>query len=245
MIPAFKFILILAALAALAASSCHQPQIAIEQFEKVDQKFKMTDLKINTSRFIPLAWEKKGSYFSTWSMMTYSIISNEEINLITEKNIADIHEYCSGYKLLNSLEKINFWGQFIAALAFSESSWNPRSQRVESTMGTDPVTSQQIMSEGLLQLSYQDEKNYRIDCGFNWEKDQLLVLNHPGRSILDPFQNLRCGIKIISLRLKKYHSIQVPDKNVYWSVLRRNSKSNALIKKTTQSLPFCLLTSKN
>ena len=81
--------------------------------------------------------------------------------------------------------------------------------------------------------------------GFNWEKDQLLVLNHPGRSILDPFQNLRCGIKIISLRLKKYHSIQVPDKNVYWSVLRRTSKSNALIKKTTQSLPFCLSTSKN
>jgi hypothetical protein len=47
----------------------------------------------------------------------------------------------------------------------------------------------------LLQLAYADHKRY--GCDFNWRVDRALKANDPARSILQPKNNLECGVKIL------------------------------------------------
>ena len=50
-------------------------------------------------------------------------------------------------------------------------------------------------SEGLLQLSYADQRRY--GCDFNWQVDRALKANDPAKTILQPKNNLECGVKIL------------------------------------------------
>lgn len=72
--------------------------------------------------------------------------------------------------------------------------------------GKDSVTGLPIVSEGLLQLSYADKRNY--GCDFDYESDKSAFLRDmkksgqqfygtDGRTILDPYKNLDCGIRIM------------------------------------------------
>jgi hypothetical protein len=101
---------------------------------------------------------------------------------------------------------------------------------VETTMDTDPITGNQVASEGLLQLSYQDGRNYTgkvtIPCKFNWALDKPLFLQNPKNpniSILNPFYNLEYGIEILAYQIRTYKKI-VLTKNVYWAVIKQNGK---------------------
>jgi hypothetical protein len=52
-----------------------------------------------------------------------------------------------------------------------------------------------MRSEGLLQLAYADQKRY--GCDFNWQVDRALKANDPAKTILQPKNNLECGVKIL------------------------------------------------
>jgi hypothetical protein len=205
-----------------------------------DLHIQVADVKTDTSNFSPLAWESKNKDAKDWSKMVYSVIENEEPAMMGQNVADDTEVFCPKYKSLTDAERLNFWGQFFAALAKPESDWNPLSQYVESTQGIDPVTQQRVMSEGLLQLSYQDEKSYHLDCGFDWNRDKNLDLKDPRKTILNPYLNLRCGIKIMALQLKNRRSIRL-DKNVYWAVLKIGGRNNniAKISAMTKSLKIC------
>lgn len=205
--------------------------------EDVNFKFKPIDSKIDVSTFEPLAWEKKSAKNKEWSKMVYSIIHHEEPQILGEKVADDIEDFCPKYNTLNNNQRLNFWGQLFAAIALPESSWNPIDRFTEKKFKyKDSVTGLPVVSEGLLQLSYQDEKSHKLDCGFDWNKDRNLTLEK--RSILDPYQNLRCGIKIMAKLLKKYHAIQLSE-GKYWSVLVKGDDDNKTIRSLTQSLKFC------
>lgn len=193
---------------------------------------------INFSTFQSLAWDKVAAR-RQWSNFIYSVILKEE-SIFLEETPKDIATFCPKYSGLNVGEKLNFWGQFIVAVAERESSWKPNTYYIETTMGTDPVTKSQIASEGLLQLSYQDEKNHRMDCGFDWEKDKNLDHKDEKKTIFDPLLNLRCGIKILAKQIKKHNKIVI-GKGAYWSVIKQGHSSNkvTLISKRTKSLSFC------
>lgn len=197
------------------------------------------DSKIDTSDFLPLSWDKK-SGAKEWSKMIYTVIENEEPQMLNKKSADDIQFFCPTYYSLARGQRLNFWGEFFVALALPESSWDPTSQMTEKTMDMDPVTRRQVRSEGLLQLSYQDEKSYGLDCGFNYEKDKVLDTKDPRRTILDPYLNLRCGIKIMAIQLRKHKSITMKT-NVYWSVLRLGGKYSKInqIARTTKALKIC------
>jgi hypothetical protein len=191
--------------------------------------------------FIPLIWEKTVMAAKGWTQYIYSVIKKEESYLLGQNVADDIEVFCPTYRNLNELQRLNFWGQFFASLAYHESSWNPVSRRIEESFkNKDPVTQMKVASEGLLQLSYQDEKSYRLDCGFDWNKDKNLAEKDPRKTILNPYNNLRCGIKIMSIQLKKYRTITMPS-NVYWAVLKTNGRYSKIsqIAKATRSLKIC------
>lgn len=234
-----KFLLtIFISSASILILGCDQMQSSRNDIVVPEPEFKLQPLKTDTSDFLPLAWDKNANR-AEWSKMIYSIIENEEHSLLETNAARDIENFCPRYNDLNDSQRLNFWGQFFVALAYPESGWNPLSQMVEKgAQKADPVTGRPVKSEGLLQLSYQDEKSYRIDCGFNWGIDRYLSDNDGRRTILHPFLNLRCGIKIMAIQLKKRGLIQVKDK-YYWHVLKINGRSEEKIKNMTRSLEIC------
>lgn len=207
------------------------------------QSIPPTNVRADTSDFTKLVWEKDrhiGPQAKEWTKMVYATIEQEEPQLLSQNPAKDIERFCPKFRSMTDAQRLNFWGQLIAAMALPESSWRPTTQMVETTMGKDPVTQQQVKSEGLLQLSYQDERNYRINCGFDWNKDKLLPAKDPRRTILNPYLNLRCGIKILAIQLKNRGAIAL-EKNVYWAVLRINGKYSkiAQISATTRAVKGC------
>lgn len=202
-----------------------------------------TDVRTDMTGFSKLVWEKDrhaGPQAKEWTKMVYAIIEQEEPQYLGQNVAKDIERFCPKYRSMPDAQRLNFWGQFIAALSLPESSWIPTTQMVETTQGIDPVTKQRVKSEGLLQLSYQDERSYKIDCGFDWEKDKLLPEKDPRRTILNPYLNLRCGIKILAIQLKNRGSITL-ESNVYWAVLKINGKYSriAQISATTRAVNGC------
>lgn len=205
-----------------------------------------------TAQLKPLIWDTTSTR-QNWSKYIYKVISEEEPILLATNIAKDIEIFCPRYRQISKTQRLNFWGQFISALAYKESSWNPLSRFVERKkvtdpqtgvvtykyMGVDKVTGQYVASEGLLQLSYQDQKSYNMNCGFDWAKDKYLSEKDPQKTILNPYLNLRCGIKILSKLLRKNNQIIL--KSPYWSPLSANPKYNKIqyISGKTKELSFC------
>ena len=175
-----------------------------------------------------------------WSLIIYQVLLTEEPLLIREK-VSDMALFCPRYAQITSLQKMNFWGQLISAIAKHESDWIPTRRFVETTMTKpDQVTGAQVVSEGLLQLSYQDMLNHPGVCHFDWEKDQLLSPTDPKKTILDPFKNLQCGIRILARQIRSKKAIAIPN-GAYWSVLKTDSFHQKILQiaAITKELSFC------
>ncbi|MES2854811.1 MAG: hypothetical protein V4692_03055, partial [Bdellovibrionota bacterium] len=158
---------------------------------------------------------------------------------------SDIAQFCPMFDRLGTQERVRFWVQLIAVMAKYESGYKPGTQYTESTMGIDPVTGKQVVSEGLLQLSYQDENNYRGVlpagvCDFDFAKDQAYPAGDTRRTILDPKTNLTCGIAILNRQIERYGKIAIAS-GAYWSVIKTGSSNTKLplIKEVTNALSFC------
>jgi hypothetical protein len=192
-----------------------------------------------TASYLPLVWEPSVKDGSVWSLMLYQIILTEEPTLVSQK-VSDVTKFCTRYNSLKAEQKVNFWGQLIAAVAKFESGWKPTARYTETTMGTDPVTGEQVASEGLLQLSYQDEKHNPTLCDFDWEKDRPLKATDPRKTIFDPYRNLHCGTRLLAKQIKSRHAIAISS-GAYWSVLKTDSDHQKIdqIAATTKALSFC------
>jgi hypothetical protein len=74
---------------------------------------------------------------------------------------------------------------------------------LDAALKIDPVTGKAVHSEGLLQLSYEDEKRY--GCDFDWDKDKTLPPNNPAKTILQLKNNLDscpCNVVVtVSVRI--------------------------------------------
>jgi len=195
---------------------------------------------VTSLKFEPLAWEAKVTGSSYWSNTIYNVIQSEEPQMLGQNVADDIELFCPAYRTLTDHQRLNFWGQLFAGMSKFESGWNPATYYVETTMGLDPVTGRQVASEGLLQLSYQDQRSYNLDCGFDWAVDKNYTNTDSRKSIFDPLKNLRCGIKILAKQLARQRAISTTT-DVYWSVLKKNGRYTKVpeIAAITKTLRFC------
>lgn len=160
---------------------------------------------------------------------------NPDWDLIVEKAIPpemlspevahDVARFCPRFSSMNDTDKRAFWAYFFQALAGAEAGLNPRT-RVHHTdpevAKIDKVTGMAVRSEGLLQLSYGDGKLY--GCDFNWEADRELPANSPEKTILQPRNNLECGVKILFNQIINQHK-PLFTRTSYWSTLQPGRKS--------------------
>jgi hypothetical protein len=76
--------------------------------------------------------------------------------------------------------------------------------------------------EGLLQLAYADQKRY--GCDFNWQADRALKPHDPAKTILQPKNNLECGVKILFNQIIVQHK-PLLTRSGYWSTLHPDGPS--------------------
>jgi hypothetical protein len=111
----------------------------------------------------------------------------------------DVQRFCPRFYDMTDVDKRAFWAYFFQALAGAEAGLDPktRAHHTEPAVSVpDEVTGLSGRTEGLLQLTYADQKRY--GCDFDWKADRTLKPNDPARTILQPKNNLECGVKILA-----------------------------------------------
>lgn len=182
-------------------------------------------------------WEAKRPYDGRdWTLYAFNVVNAYGTNL--KRGSYDVTRYCPRYRSLSENQKTNFWVYLVSAMVKYESSFNPLTRYTESTMGIDQVTKRQVVSEGLLQLSYQDGLWYTFCNQFNWATDKYLSPTSSRKTILSPYKNLRCGIRILDRLVGRKQYIAF-NSGHYWSVLRPANPKEALIRGLTNTIPFC------
>ncbi len=188
-------------------------------------------------------WDGKNANATQWTVYAQDAIVRYAPDLL--KGADDIETFCPMYDRLGTQDRVNFWVQLIAAMTKYESGFNPASRMVETSMSVDPVTGKQTASEGLLQLSYSDGRNYQRVvangvCDFDFARDKAYGVTDLRRTILDPQTNLTCGIGILNRQIQRDGKIAV-SKTAYWAVIKTDRKTNKLaeIRAITKALSFC------
>jgi hypothetical protein len=149
----------------------------------------------------------------------------------------DVRPFCPQFNSLGDSDKRAFWAYFFQALAGAEAGLKPTSHVLhdQPVMEVkDRVTGAQVRPEGLLQLGYEDQKRY--DCDFDWEADRKLKAGDPARTILQPKNNLECGVKIMDEELIMQHK-PLLSRTQYWSTLQPGTVSYRVFAKQMANVP--------
>ena len=141
-------------------------------------------------------------------------------DLLSSKVAKDVKLFCPRFNALSPADKRAFWAYFFQALAGAEaglrSTADVRHTEAEVAV-VDNVSHRMVRSEGLLQLTYEDSDRY--NCDFDWDIDKELPEHDPDKTILQPKNNLTCGIKILTNQLVDKRQ-PLLTRSSYWSTLR-------------------------
>jgi len=158
---------------------------------------------------------------ATWLPQWDAVIEKAIPDGLLSSNIArDVRLFCPRFDSMKEVDKRVYWAYFFQALAGAEAGLDPTSnvQHTEPEVAVeDGVSHRMVRSQGLLQLTYQDAERY--GCEFDWEKDKHLDEHDPAKTILQPANNLRCGIRILEFQLLHQRK-PLLSKTSYWSPLR-------------------------
>jgi len=158
-------------------------------------------------------------------------------DLISKRRAAAVQPLCPRFRSMSRTDRRAFWAYFFQALAGAEAGLKPTASvrhNDPAVAVTDPVTHRIIRQEGLLQLAYADSRRY--GCDFDWQRDKLLPEHDPAKTILNPRNNLLCGIRILKHQLIKLHQPLLDDSS-YWVTLRPGHMSFKLFLKQMANVP--------
>ena len=131
----------------------------------------------------------------------------------------DVRRFCPRFFELGEADKRAFWAYFFQALAGAEAGLDPkvRVRHTEPEVAVkDAVTGEAVRSQGLLQLTYEDQRRY--GCDFDWAADRRLKPDDPAKTILAPKNNLECGVKILTKQIIEMRKPLLA-RSGYWSTL--------------------------
>lgn len=150
----------------------------------------------------------------------------------------DVRRFCPRFYTMSEVDKRAFWAYFFQALAGAEAGLDPKT-RVRHTEPAvaviDPVTHRAVRSEGLLQLTYEDQPRY--GCDFDWDADRDLAPKDPNKTILQPKNNLECGVKILDRQIIEMRK-SIVSPTSYWSTLQPGTVSYRVFAKQMTNPPL-------
>jgi len=152
-----------------------------------------------------------------WDAMIEKALPAE---LLSAKMGRDVRQFCPRFNVMSQPDKRAFWAYFFQALSGAEAGLKPTTdvQHTEPQVAVvDRVSHRMVRAEGLLQLTYQDADRY--GCDFDWKADRHLPEHDPEKTILQPQNNLLCGVRILENQLIKQKRPLLSTSS-YWSTLR-------------------------
>jgi hypothetical protein len=134
-----------------------------------------------------------------WDLIIEQALPAEMLSPVVARAVKP---FCPRFNALSETDKRVFWAYFFQALAGAEAGLVPTANVRHSDavlQVRDDVTHRIVRQQGLLQLTYMDQVRY--GCDFDWEKDKELGEHDPDKTILQPRNNLLCGVNIIRNQL--------------------------------------------
>lgn len=159
------------------------------------------------------------------------------VEMLSTQVPRDVRRFCPRFYEMSEVDKRAFCAYFFQAMAGAEAGLKPatRVRHTEPQVAVkDEVTGRTVRSEGLLQLTYEDQKRY--GCDFDWEADRQLKADDPAKTILQPKNNLECGVKILDKQIIGQHKALLA-RSVYWSTLRPGGASYRVFAKQMVNVP--------
>lgn len=184
----------------------------------------------------PIAIQKDQLGKPTWDPAWDQIVDDAlPPELLSSKVARDVRPFCPRFKKMDETERRAFWAYFFQALAGAEAGLQPTTDVRHPEMDMrDTVTRRMVRAEGLLQLTYMDADRY--DCNFDWEKDKDLPHTDPAKTILQPENNLTCGVKILDDQLiARKERLLSPSS--YWETLRPGTAGYRVFLKQMTNVP--------
>jgi len=141
-------------------------------------------------------------------------------DLLSPTVAKDVKTFCPRFNVLGVADKRAYWAYFFQALAGAEAGLRATADvrhTEPETAVVDRVSHRMVRSEGLLQLTFEDADRY--GCDFDWAGDRTLAEHDPQKTILQPKNNLLCGVKILTNQLIDQRK-PLLSASSYWSTLR-------------------------
>ncbi len=186
----------------------------------------------------PIAEKKeelgKPSWDPQWDVIVESALPPEMLSPGMQRAV---RPFCPRFKAMSDVDRRSYWAYFFQALAGAEAGLVPTTDVPHTEPGgavKDAVTKRTVRSEGLLQLTYMDADRY--GCDFDWDKDKELHEKDPAKTILQPKNNLECGIKILHKQLIEKRNPLV-SRSSYWSTLQPGTASYRVFLKQMANVP--------
>jgi hypothetical protein len=186
----------------------------------------------------PLDEKKAELGGTTWQPQWDAMVEQAlPADLLSERAARGVRAYCPRFAEETDAQKREFWAYMFQAISSAEAGLNPTSdvhhlQRAVDTI--DPVTHRPARQEGLLQLKYEDAERY--GCDFDWQRDRTLPVKDPQRSILQPANNLGCGVKIMENQVVAQGKPLV-SRTSYWATLHPGTEGFRVFAKQMANVP--------
>jgi hypothetical protein len=186
----------------------------------------------------PIAEKKEELGKPSWDPQWDAIIEKSlPAEMLSSRMERAVKPFCPRFNRMSEVDRRTYWAYFFQALAGAEAGLVPTTdvRHTEPEVAViDTVTKRMVRSEGLLQLTYMDADRY--GCDFDWERDKELAEKDPDKTILQPANNLTCGIKILHTQLVEKGKPLVSSAS-YWSTLQPGTVSHRVFLKQMQNVP--------
>ncbi len=194
--------------------------------------------EIKTAPQTPIAEKKQELGEQSWDPQWDRIVEQALSPAMLSPRIAPgVRSFCPQFAVMSNADRRAFWAYTFQALAGAEAGLKPTTdvRHTEPEVAKeDTVTKRMVRSEGLLQLTYMDSKRY--GCDFDWDHDKPLAEKDPGKTILQPRNNLLCGVKILENQmLKQRRPLLSP--HSYWVTLQPDRPSYLVFAKQMANVP--------
>jgi hypothetical protein len=186
----------------------------------------------------PIAEKKDELGQQSWDPQWDEIVERALSPEMLSSSVArEVRSYCPRFATLSDADKRAFWAYTFQALAGAEAGLKPTTnvRHTEPEVAVeDTVSKRMVRSEGLLQLTYMDATRY--GCDFDWEHDKKLPEKDPAKTILQPRNNLLCGVKILENQIVTQRKPLLTPSS-YWVTLRPATPSYLVFAKQMKNVP--------
>jgi hypothetical protein len=186
----------------------------------------------------PIAEKKEDLGKQTWDPEWDRIVEQAlPPEMLSAAVARDVKPFCPRFNEISEVDKRAWWAYFFQALAGAEAGLVPTTdvRHTEPEVAKkDTVTKRMVRSQGLLQLTFMDAERY--GCDFDWEKDKQLAEKDPEKTILQPKNNLLCGVKILDNQLIAQRK-PLLSRSSYWSTLRPGGASYRVFARQMKNVP--------